>query len=177
VLPFAMNQLAVDRAGLTLALLAPLDARTLLAGKAAGNALVAAIPASLCIAAALALFPSGNPALWVCVPLALTATYVLTSPLAAALSIVFPRTVDLNSIGRGSNAHGAAGLLGTLACVAAGGISLLLVLAATVVLRQPVLAPLLLVAWVAISGVTALLLFRPVATLFERRREDLGLLR
>jgi hypothetical protein len=177
VLPFAMNQFAVDRAGLTLALLAPLDARTLLAGKAAGNALVSAIPASLCIAAALALFPSGNPALWACVPLALTATYLLTSPLAAALSIVFPRAVDLNSIGRGSNAHGAAGLLGTLACAAAGGISLLLVLAATVVLRRPALAPLLLVAWVAICGVTAFLLFRPVATLFERRREDLGLLR
>ncbi|MDQ3938240.1 MAG: hypothetical protein M3253_06115, partial [Chloroflexota bacterium] len=86
ILPLAMNQFAVDRAGLTLALLAPLPSRALLAGKAVGNALVVAIPAGLCTAAALALFPSGHPALWLSVPLALVATYLLAAPAAAALS-------------------------------------------------------------------------------------------
>jgi hypothetical protein len=177
VLPFAMNQFAIDRTGFTLALLAPLETRTLLAGKAVGNGIVAAIPATVCIALALALFPAGDPALWISVPLVLLATYLLAAPVAAALSAVFPRSVDLNSIGRGSNAHGAAAFLGTIAYAAAGGASALPILAATALLHRPRLAPLLLLLWVAICATTSFVLFRKAAALFDRRREHLSMMR
>ena len=96
ILPIAMNQFAIDGAGLTLALLSPLRDLELLAGKAIGNAIIAALPASICVAIALALFPAGNPALWLCLPLGLASVYLLVAPAAAGLSAAFPRAVDLN---------------------------------------------------------------------------------
>ena len=44
VLPIAMNQFAIDKAGVTMALLSPLTDREYLAGKAVGNALIAGPP-------------------------------------------------------------------------------------------------------------------------------------
>jgi hypothetical protein len=175
LLPLAMNQFAIDRAGLTLAMLAPLETHALLRGKAIGNALIAAMPAGLCLAGALVLFPAGDPALWLCVPLTLVATYLLVAPAAAALSAVFPRAVDLNSSGRGSNAHGFANLLGMLVFAASGAPCLVLVLIATELLERPLLAPIFLLGWTAVCGALSWILFNAVAALFERRRENLGM--
>ena len=172
IVPLAMNQFAIDRAGLTLMLLAPLEIRALLNGKAIGNALIAAIPCTICLAGALALFPAGHPALWLSVPLTLVAAYLLAAPVAAALSALLPKTVDLNSIGR-SNAHGTAAFLGSLTFLAAGTPCLALVLLATRILDRPTLAPLFLAAWIAICVPLSLVLFSPVARLFDRRRENL----
>lgn len=172
LLPLAMNQFAIDGAGLTLALLTPLETGALLYGKALGNALVAAVPAGVCLTAAALLYPSGDPAFWACVPLATLATYVLVAPLAAILSAVFPRAVDLNSISKGSNAHGAAGLLGTLAFAAAGTPPLLLVLLAAGAGR-PALAPLFLVGWIVLAAAVSAVLFHAAAAVFERRKETI----
>jgi hypothetical protein len=175
ILPIAMNQFAVDRAGLTLALLAPLRDIELLAGKAVGNAMIAAAPALLCVTIALLLFPAGDLALWLSLPLGLTAAYLLAAPAAAALSAVFPRAVDLNSIGRGSNAHGMAGLLGLLVFVVAGAPSVAVVMIATRLFDRPVLAPVLLLVWCAVAFLISRLLFHPVAALFARRKENLAM--
>ena len=175
IVPLAMNQFAVDRAGLTLMLLAPLDTRALLNGKAIGNALIAAIPCAICLCGALALFPAGDPALWLSVPLTLVAAYLLAAPVAAALSALLPKTVDLNSMGR-SNAHGTAAFLGSLTFIATGAPCLALVLLATRVLERPALAPLLLAIWIAVCTPISLGLFNPVARLFDRRRENLLML-
>jgi hypothetical protein len=175
VLPFAMNQFAIDRAGLTLALLSPLDHRALLVGKAVGNGVVIAASALLCMLVAYTFFPSGDLALWISIPLALAATYILAAPGAAALSALFPRAVDLNSIGRGSNAHGAAGLIGLLMFVAAGAPTVLLTLVATAILRRPALAPLLLLAWCVVVLIVSRVLFRAAAALFDKRRENLAM--
>jgi len=176
VLPLAMNQFAIDRAGLTLTLLAPLDTAALLYGKAIGNALIIGLPTAVTFAAAALLFPSGDPALWLCIPLALVATYLLLAPAAAALSAVFPRAVDLNSIGRGSNAHGAAGLLGTLGTLAATGPCVLIVLLATKVVGETSLAPAFLLVWIAICVAVDIPLFRVAAAVFDRRKENLAML-
>jgi len=176
VSPLAMNQFAVDRAGLTLTLLAPLDTAALLYGKAIGNALIIGLPVVVTAGGAALLFPSGHPALWLCIPLALTATYLLLAPAAAALSAVFPRAVDLNSIGRGSNAHGAAGLLGTLGTVAATVPSVLIVVLATTVIGETSLAPAFLIVWIAICLAADILLFRVAAGVFDRRKENLAML-
>ena len=175
ILPFAMNQFAIDRSGLTLALLSPLDTRALLAGKAVGNGLIAGGPAALVVIVAFILFPGGSPALWLSLPPALVATYALAAPGAAALSALFPRTVDLNSIGRGSNAHGLAGFIGLLIFVAAGLPSGLIVAVTTGLMHRPGLTPLVMLAWCGIAVVLSRVLFGGVAVLFDQRRENLGM--
>jgi hypothetical protein len=175
ILPLAMNQFAIDRAGLTLALLSPLSDRDYLKGKAVGNGLIAIVPAMFCVLAAAVAVPGGSAALWLCVPLPLLSTYTLDAPVAAILSAIFPRAVDLNSIGRGSNAHGAAALLGLGAFLAAGFPSVVLSFLATRVLHQPVLAPVFLAAWCLVAAVIGHLLFIPTRRIFAARRENLGL--
>ncbi len=72
ILPIAMNQFAIDKAGVTMALLSPLTDREYLAGKAVGNALIGGPPALVCVLAAVIMFPGGSPALWLAIPIALT---------------------------------------------------------------------------------------------------------
>ena len=175
ILPFAMNQFAIDRSGLTLALLSPLGTRELLAGKAVGNGLIAGGPALVVVLVAFTVFPGGSPALWLSLAPALVATYALAAPGAAALSAIFPRTVDLNSIGRGSNAHGLAGLLGLLIFVAAGLPGALIVVLTLGLLHQPGLTPVVMLAWCGVAVFFSRVLFGGVAVLFDRRRENLGM--
>jgi hypothetical protein len=175
ILPLAMNQFAVDRAGLTLEMLVPLETTALLRGKAIGNALIASIPAGICLAGAAILFPFGDPMMWLCVPLTLLSAYLLVAPVAAILSAVFPRAVDLNSIGRNSNAHGAAGLLGMLGFLAAAAPGLAIALVASRAFDRPALAPLGLVIWTGVCLAISLGLFRAAEAVFERRRENLAM--
>jgi hypothetical protein len=175
ILPLAMNQFAIDNAGLTLALLSPLDEAELLTGKAVGNAIIAAIPSVLCLLISFILFPAGSMAHWASIPPALVSTYLLVAPPAAALSASFPRVVNLNSIGRRSNAHGMASLVGTALFAAAGAPSLLILLA-TYLLDIPALAPLLLIIWCAVAFALSRWLFIPARRLFVRRRENLATL-
>ena len=175
ILPLAMNQFAIDRAGLTLTMLAPVATMTLLRGKAVGNAIIALIPGTICFIAAALLLPGGDPAVWACIPLTAIAAYLTAAPIAAILSAIFPRAVDLNSIGRGSNAHGAAGLLGMLTFVAAAAPGAVLALVVGRGLQRPLLAPLALVIWIFVSLGVSLVLFRLAADIFDRRRENLGL--
>ena len=174
ILPLAMNQFAIDRAGLTMAMLSPLDTAALLWGKAIGNALVIAIPAGICLGAAAILFPSGDPMMWACIPLTLVSAYCFVAPVAAILSAVFPRPVDLNSIGRNSNAHGAAGMVGMVCFVAASAPGLAIATITARVTGRSALAPLALIAWTAVSGAVSLVLFRAAGAVFERRRENLA---
>jgi len=176
ILPIAMNQFAVDGAGLTMALLSPLTDREYLTGKAVGNGLIAAPPAMLAIVISFLLLPGGSLALWVAIPLALLAIYFLVAPVAAIFSALFPRTVDLNSIGRGSNAHGLSGLLGMLSYVAAAAPCVLIMLLTSGWLRRPSLAPLLLLGWCGITYLVGWLLFIPARRIFARRRENLAML-
>ena len=176
ILPIAMNQFAVDKAGLTLALLSPLTDREYLFGKAVGNGLIAAGPAIVCILVSLAMFPGGPAPLWIAIPLGLLATYLLVAPVAAVLSAVFPRIVDLNSIGRGSNAHGVAGLLGLITFLAAALPSVLLTLVTSKWLERPALVPVLLLAWCVVAYAIGRALFVPARSVFARRRENLALI-
>ena len=176
VLPLAVNQFAVDNAGLTLALLSPLSDREYLTGKAVGNGLIAALPISLSFLVALFLLPGGSPALWLSIPLALLSTYFLVAPLAATLSALFPRVVDLNSIGRGSNAHGLAALLGMVSFVASTLPAALIAFGASGWLHNTAFAPALLIVWCIVSYAIGRLLFIPARRIFAKRRENLAML-
>jgi hypothetical protein len=176
MLPIAMNQFAVDGPGLTLSLLSPLPERDLLVGKAAGNALIA-IPGSwLCVAGSYLLLPGGSPGVWLSIPVAMVATYVVVAPAAAVFSAIFPRVVDLSSIGGRGNAHGLAGLFGLLAFGVAGLPPVFLIVVAARWLERPALAPLLVLGWTAAAFALAAVLFRLVAQpVFAARRENLAM--
>ena len=176
ILPMAMNQFAIDRAGLTMTLLSPLRDEELLAGKAAGNALIIAAPAAFCIVGGLLLFPGGTAASWLALVLGLVSVYLVVAPVAAMCSAAFPRAVDMNSIGRGSNAHGAAGLIGMLSFVAAGIPPFLLAMVATRLLERPSLALVLIAVWCLIAYVIGRMLFIPARRLFAARRENLAMI-
>lgn len=176
ILPIAVNQFAVDGAGLTMTLLSPLADEEVLAGKAVGNAMIVLAPLALSVLAILAAFPHGAPALWAALPLGLLSVYFIVAPVAAICSAVFPRKVDMNSIGRGSNAHGAAGLLGLLSCLGAALPAALFVVLATRLLDRPALAPMLLAGWCIIAYGIGRLLFRPARRIFAARRENLALI-
>jgi hypothetical protein len=82
--------------------------------------------------------------------------------------------VDLNSIGRASNAHAAATFLGMFAYAVAGGSTMLLVVLGARILDRPALVPALMLVWCAVCFVVARLLFVPVRQLLARRRENLA---
>ena len=176
ILPIAMNQFAVDKAGLTMALLSPLRDDELLLGKAVGNAMIVTPPVLFSLVMVLLFFPAGPPLYWVTLILALVSIYLVGAPVAAIVSAVFPREVDMNSIGRGSNAHGAAGLIGLVTFVGAGVPPLLLALLATKGLAQPVLAPVFVLGWCLIAYVVWRLLFKVALRVFAARRENLALI-
>jgi len=175
VLPLAANQFAIDGAGLTLELLSPISEGDLLAGKAVANFIIGGVPAMVCILATAVIFPRGPLALWLCLPLGVVSVYLLAAPIAALGSILFPRVVDLNSVGKGSNAHGVAGLMGIAAFAVAAVPPLLIVLFASTWMERPQLAPVMLLAWSLFAFGVCLLLFRPLRGLLARRRENLGL--
>lgn len=176
ILPIAMNQFAVDGPGLTMTLLSPLPEAELLAGKAAGNALIVLAPLLVSILATPVLFPAGSGALWASLPPGLMAIHFVVSPLAAMCSATFPRAVNMNSIGRGSNAHGAAALIGMLSFLGAALPPMLIALLAMKVLDRPVLAPILMGVWCVMAYGIGRLLFRPARRIFNARRESLVML-
>jgi hypothetical protein len=174
LIPLAMNQFAMDRAGFTRYMLSPLTVRELLAGKAVGNGLIAAIPAAFCLVFPALMFPGGRAVLWLGLLFSVIATYVLITPVAAALSAIFPKAADLNSIGSGSNAHQGAGLLGILAFAAAGAPSAGLAFLALKVLGRADLVAVFLLLWCALAFVISHLLFIPVRRLVASRCEALA---
>jgi hypothetical protein len=176
ILPLAMNQFAVDGAGLTLSLLSPLSTRQLLAGKAVGNGLIAIPTALLCVAIAAGVFGGGTPSAWLNLVLSLVATYTLASPAAAVFSAILPRVVDMNSIGSKSNAHGISGLLGMLAFAVAALPCFAIVFVTAGLLDRPALAPVFLLLWTGLAVLAARFLFVPAERVFDRRRENLALL-
>jgi hypothetical protein len=174
LIPLAMNQFAMDRAGFTRYMLAPLSVGELLLGKAVGNGLIAAIPATFCFVFPALMFPGGRPVLWLGLMFAVIATYVLITPLAAALSAIFPKTADLNSIGSGSNAHQGAGLLGILGFAAAGAPSAGLAFLALKVFGRADLVAVFLLIWCVVAFGISSLLFIPVRRLVAGRCETLA---
>lgn len=176
-LPMAMNQFGLDTGGLTRVLLSPLDDGDYLAGKAAGNAMVAAGPAAFAMAASWVAAPGVRaPASWVMLGTGLVAIALLVAPIAAMLSAAFPRKVDLNSIGHQSNAHAVASVLGIGAFVAAGMVTVGVAAAASSWLASPAARVAALLLWCGMSALSCGLLFKPARRIFAARRDNLAML-
>ncbi len=170
----AVNQFAIDKAGFTRQLLSPLSVRDLLWGKAAGSAMAVALPAVASTTVAAVMFPGGPLGYWAAVVLAAIATLALISPVAAALSALFPKTADLNSIGSSSNPHQAAGLLCMLCFLIGTAPSVLLAVLAATILHRPELVPAFVALWCVIAVLISYALFFPVARLVDSRRESIA---
>jgi hypothetical protein len=172
--PLSLNQFAVDRAGLTLQFLSPISDRDLLVGKATGGALAIAPPAIFVLAVSFAMSPGDSPALWIALIFGAAATYALVAPVNAALSAIFPRAVNLASIGRDSNAHHGATLLGLLAIAAAAAPSAIAAAAGVLIFQSAATAALFAALWFLIAVALSSLLFRGVEPLVAARRENLA---
>ena len=174
LMPFTLNQFAIDKAGFTRQMLSPLSVRDLLWGKAAGNAMIALTPATLGVLIPAVMLRGGPPHYWIGLAMIGVATYLLLAPAAALLSAFFPKTVDLNSIGNSGNPHQAAGLLGMLAIAASAAPGILIALFAIKFLHRPDLLLPLLLGWLFIALGLSYLLFFPVARFVDSRRETLA---
>ncbi|HUF24890.1 MAG TPA: hypothetical protein VMN81_12235 [Vicinamibacterales bacterium] len=168
-----MNQFAVDKAGLTMLCLQPLTTRQLLRGKMAGAAVLILGIVALPLAAGLLLGSERSAAHWIVLVLGAVAAFVLIAPLAAILSAVFPKHVDMGSIGQKSNAHPAAGLAGGLLIFASGGPAVAAGLVGFRHFQSGGTAVGLASAWLAVALLLHWVFWKVAVRTFDNRRETL----
>lgn len=168
-----MNQFAIDKAGLTMLCVQPLTGRQILRGKMMGAAALVASLAALPVTAGLLIGRADHPAYWGILILGAVSAFLLIAPLAALLSIFFPKLVDMSSIGQKSNAHPAAGLLGGLLTIAAAGPPAAAAVIGFRFLHSASAALGLAAVWLVLAGLLHLLLSKAAVSAFERRRESL----
>ncbi len=171
--PLSLNQFACDGAGLTLQTLMPISDRELLIGKAVGGALVLMGPAAFVLGIGIAASPSTPVSLWFALIMGTAATYAVLAPINAMLSAIFPRKVNLASIGRDSNPHQAANFLGFVSVVAAAAPAALAAAAGALLFRSAGITALLVGVWAVAAVVIASLALRLVERLVASRRENL----
>jgi len=169
------NQLAVDRAGLTLTFLTPASGREIVLGKAAGGALVFAAPVAIATAIALALHPRGSAGLWLATLIFAGAAYVAQSPVAAFLSATFPASCDLMKL-RAGNVHPLAGMLGMLTAVVAAGLAGTVFTATMALTGSPLAVVLSSLATLGIAFGVAAIGLPLAAQAVELRRENLAMI-
>jgi len=171
--PIALNQFASDGAGLTLECLSPITERDVLVGKAAGGAMVLALPGMFVMIVAVFLSPSVSPWLWIALGLGGISAYMMMVPMNGVLSATLPRKVNLASIGRDSNAHQGANLLGLIGLLVAAAPAGAAASVGIFWLDSFRAAALLVAAWTAVAFGIAWLAMRPVARLVAARKENL----
>jgi hypothetical protein len=167
-----MNQFATDRSGLTTQLLAPVSDYDLLMGKATGCLLLVWTSSLLCLAASVAVAPGGPITLWVTAVLCSVATTLLAAPVAALLSILFPRRADLNKVGGAGNAHHVSVLAGSLITLTAALPGSMILLAGWW-LETPGITAAIALAWAAIAAVIAWAALFVLGPVLASRRENL----
>ena len=170
--PLLFNQFAVDGAGLTLTFLAPVSDREVLRGKATGGFLIAAGPMLIGFVAG-ALTGAHAVWLWIALALGVVAVFLVYAPVAALLAMILPRAVDLSAIGKASNAHQGAALLGLVGFAAATAPPSLLAMAADRMWRDDRAVAIALAIWLIVAALLSMALFRIAERVLRDRRENL----
>jgi len=168
-----MNQFALDKAGLTLLCLAPISSGQILRGKMWGAAALTLSLALLPIAAGLIIGSSLHWACWFVLAAGAVAAFIALAPVAALLSAIFPKFVDMSSIGKKSNAHPAAGLIGGMLTFASAGPAIAAALIGFRVMESPPAAIGLSAAWLLVALLLHALMWKAAVATFERRRESI----
>ncbi len=169
------NQLTLLGPGLLVELLQPLDAATLLRGRAAAVGMVFLLQEVVILALLAAFFRGAPVALWPGLLLAGLAVLVSLLPLFALLSAVFPKTVDLNTMRRGGTVSAAAALINMLAIPFSSLPMLVAGWLALGYLHHAWMFPVLAGAWLAAMLGLWRLLVPSLARLVDSRRETLAL--
>lgn len=172
---FTVNQFAIMGSGLILEFLQPIAPRTLLRGRmlaATGLFLLGLTPALITLAV---LMPSTAPALLPMLFFAGLSVDFLLFPLAALLSMIFPKRADLSSAGRGAQPHAAAGMLHFFAVVPAALPAAGLIALSLLMFHSKALATLLTGGWAVLTFFIALAVIRPLEATLLNRRENLAL--
>jgi hypothetical protein len=170
--PILLNQFAVDAGGVSVSFVYPVNRRQVLRGKQIALAMMAGpvIAANMGLAALLG--RDGPWLAWITVPLNAVAVFVVLGIFGANLSVLLPRTADLNSIGNASNPHPLSNFVGTVVTtvLVAPGATL-----GIIVWRGlPGWAPVaLLLVWIALAFLVARYLERITMELLGTRRENL----
>jgi hypothetical protein len=173
--PIFMNQLASDRSGLTLQILAPISDLDLLRGKAAGGLILFGAAALPCLLVAILIDPARSPLAWLSVLLGGASIYAWSAPIAAILSILFPKASNLGSLGTSGKAHGASQFLGTLATLLAASVPALIQLVFMRAGGRAASGILLMLIWTLLAAGASLPLLGAAARLLPSRRENLAL--
>ncbi len=168
-----MNQFAIDKAGLTMLCVQPLTSSQILRGKMAGAATLIAALAALPIAAGLIVGAQSPPAYWIVLVIGSIAAFLVIAPFAVMLSAVFPKHVDLASIGQKSNAHATAGFLGMLVMFGAAAPGIGAAIAGFRYFQSATTAIALVSAWLGIALVLHWIFWKAAVAIFDRRRESL----
>jgi hypothetical protein len=138
-----------------------------------GGAVVLAGPAAVVLGIAIALSPSAPVGLWLALAFGAVGTYALLVPINAMLSAIFPRKVNLSSIGRDSNPHQGANFLGFAAMLVATAPAALAAAAGLMLFRSEWVAALLVAVWAGVAIGLSSLSLRLVERLVASRRENL----
>ena len=168
-----MNQFAIDKAGLTMLSLQPLTSSQILRGKMVGAAILIAAVSALPIVAGLVIGASVHPVYWGILALGGLSAFILLAPLAILLSAIFPKHVDMSSIGSKSNAHPLAGLFGGLLIFAAGAAPAGAAMLGLAIFKSPAAALGLTALWLLATLLLHWLLWKAAVKVFEKRRESL----
>ena len=168
--PIVLNQFSIDGTGLTRLFLVPLHELDIVFGKAAAIAILATISSSLCVLASATFHPGSSLLAWPAVVAGSLAAVTLLLPPFLWLSLIFPKPVDLSRLGKASQPHMAAMLIGAIVTVIAllpsmaiGGLGLMFF--------GPFVAFLLELLWLAATVLIALPLLRLSAPFVVKRRE------
>jgi hypothetical protein len=166
-----VNQFGGDREGLTLILAQPLLDRQIVAGKLLGFGVLYAIANGLLLGPLLpvAALPASH---WLALLPGAAAAYLPAAAAASLVAAAFPVPGDLTTL-RGRQSHE----VGTLASFLLLGAALPpagLALYAVRLAGRPALAPLLVLAWLAIAALVTLPLVRLAAEVLGARRENLA---
>jgi hypothetical protein len=167
---FTFNQFASDRAGLTLEFLAPIRDVDLVRGKAVGCAALVFAGGAISFVCAWLVAPGGPPWPWIATLAGAAATFLVTSPLAAWLSIVLPIASDLSKMGTAGNPHSLAMVAGSTAIGVAATPAV-----AILSLFAPETACFAMVIWLAMAFGVSVLGLNLVARAIGPRRENLAL--
>jgi hypothetical protein len=173
--PLWFNQFATDREGLSLLFSSPLSNRQIVEGKALACGMLFATFFLLCLVACLIVFPGGSPFLWLAAVANALSSFLLMSPLAAALSALLPRAADLNRMGSKGNAHPLAGLVASLASLAVLAPGTLLAAGGRFLGGSDLLGFTAAAVFSAFTVLLAAPLHRLAGAALDRRRENLAM--
>jgi hypothetical protein len=171
---FTMNLFGSDRHGLSRHFLSPVSDADLAAGKLTGCSIVFAAAVGLCLAAAIAVAPTGALSLWIATLAGAAATYVLLSPVFVWLSALFPVAADLSKTGPGGNPHPLP-MFGGAAITLAAALPAALIMSAHFIWDASALAALaLMLGWLMVTLAVAMPLVGLASRTIGLRRENLA---